>query len=140
LYACFHDKPRQHSCRLQQGVFGVLTACLPLPCLLGLHHTQINLVTSFNIVKAAVKGMIKEEGQQQHQQQKADSGGRIATSSSPTRRAGGSIVLVSAALASHGIPNYEAMSAAKAAVEGAGMLLLMGVLLLLLLLLISHGY
>eukprot|EP00882_Tetradesmus_deserticola_P032961 GHRQ01037610.1.p1 GENE.GHRQ01037610.1~~GHRQ01037610.1.p1 ORF type:complete len:158 (+),score=76.28 GHRQ01037610.1:500-973(+) len=34
------------------------------------------------------------------------------------RGAGGSIVLVSAALASHGIPNYESMSAAKAAVEG----------------------
>lgn len=33
--------------------------------------------------------------------------------------AGGSIVLVSAALASHGLPNFEAMSAAKAGVEGA---------------------
>eukprot|EP00878_Enallax_costatus_P041652 GHUV01048484.1.p1 GENE.GHUV01048484.1~~GHUV01048484.1.p1 ORF type:complete len:142 (+),score=48.53 GHUV01048484.1:587-1012(+) len=32
--------------------------------------------------------------------------------------AGGSIVLVSAALASHGLPNFEAMSAAKAGVEG----------------------
>ena len=72
---------------------------------------QVNLVTSFNVVKAAVKGMIKEEGQQQH-------AGSSGTSSSPTRRGGGSIVLVSAALASHGIPNYEAMSAAKAAVEG----------------------
>lgn len=68
-------------------------------------------MTSFNIVKAAVKGMIKEEGQQQH-------AGASGTSSSPHRRGGGSIVLVSAALASHGIPNYEAMSAAKAAVEG----------------------
>jgi NAD(P)-dependent dehydrogenase (short-subunit alcohol dehydrogenase family) len=74
---------------------------------------QVNLVSSFNIVKAAVKGMIKEEGQQQHQQS-----GATSTSSSPGRRGGGSIVLVSAALASHGIPNYEAMSAAKAAVEG----------------------
>lgn len=35
--------------------------------------------------------------------------------------AGGSIVLVSAALASHGLPNFEAMSAAKAGVEGETM-------------------
>jgi hypothetical protein len=74
---------------------------------------QVNLVSSFNIVKAAVKGMIKQEGQEQHQQS-----GTSSTSSSPGRRGGGSIVLVSAALASHGIPNYEAMSAAKSAVEG----------------------
>lgn len=72
---------------------------------------QVNLVTSFNIVKAGVKAMIKEEGHLQH-----SSGSE--SSSSPHRRGGGSIVLVSAALASHGIPNYEAMSAAKAAVEG----------------------
>lgn len=74
-------------------------------------RVQVNLDTSFNIVKAGVKAMIKEEGHQQH------SGGS-ASSKSPHRRGGGSIVLVSAALASHGIPNYEAMSAAKAAVEG----------------------
>lgn len=52
--------------------------------------------------------------------------------------AGGSIVLVSAALASHGIPNYEAMSAAKAAVEGQETLL--PVLLLLLVVVVSHGW
>jgi hypothetical protein len=33
---------------------------------------------------------------------------------------GGSIVLVSAAVAELGLPNYEAMSAAKAGVEGEG--------------------
>lgn len=37
--------------------------------------------------------------------------------------AGGSIVLISAALASHGLPNFEAMSAAKAGVEGGNKLM-----------------
>lgn len=36
----------------------------------------------------------------------------------PPVQEGGSIVLVSAALASHGLPNYAAMSTAKAGVEG----------------------
>lgn len=80
--------------------------------------TQVNLITSFNVVKASVKAMIKEEGELKHQQGATGSSTSSSTSSSPNRRGGGSIVLVSAALASHGIPNYEAMSAAKAAVEG----------------------
>ena len=48
----------------------------------------------------------QQEQQQQQQQQHAG---------------GGSVVLVSAALASHGVPNYAAFSAAKAALEGAFM-------------------
>lgn len=73
-----------------------------------LDQLQVNLVTSFNIVKAAIRGMMREEGQHQT----GSSGNNTG------RQGGGSIVLVSAAVASHGIPNYEAMSAAKAAVEG----------------------
>eukprot|EP00879_Flechtneria_rotunda_P006481 GHRR01006810.1.p1 GENE.GHRR01006810.1~~GHRR01006810.1.p1 ORF type:complete len:354 (+),score=136.51 GHRR01006810.1:213-1274(+) len=76
---------------------------------------QVNLFTSFNIIKSSIKAMLAEESQQQHTV--ASNGGKGGNA---TRRAGGggSIVLVSAALASHGMPNYEAMSAAKAAVEG----------------------
>jgi NAD(P)-dependent dehydrogenase (short-subunit alcohol dehydrogenase family) len=58
---------------------------------------RVNLYSAFNVVKAGVKAMLREEAQQQKS---------------------GALVLVSAALASHGIANYEAMSAAKAAVEG----------------------
>jgi NAD(P)-dependent dehydrogenase (short-subunit alcohol dehydrogenase family) len=58
---------------------------------------RTNLYTSFNIVHASIKAMLAE----QH-------GG-------PT---GGAVALVSAAVASHGIPNFSAMSAAKAGVEG----------------------
>jgi NAD(P)-dependent dehydrogenase (short-subunit alcohol dehydrogenase family) len=58
---------------------------------------RVNLYSAFNVVKAGVKAMLREEAQQQRS---------------------GALVLVSAALASHGIANYEAMSAAKAAVEG----------------------
>jgi hypothetical protein len=72
---------------------------------------QVNLVTSFNILKASVKAMLAEGGQ-------GGDSAAASTSASPGRRGGGSIVLVSAALTSHGIPNYEAMSAAKAAVQG----------------------
>lgn len=89
---------------------------------------QVNLVTSFNIVKASVRGMIQEEGHHHLQHNNNNNNNKSeprqqaaassTTSSSPGRRGGGSIVLVSAALASHGIPAYEAMSAAKAAVEG----------------------
>jgi NAD(P)-dependent dehydrogenase (short-subunit alcohol dehydrogenase family) len=74
---------------------------------------QVNLFTSFNIVKSSIKAMVSAE---------AHGGGSSSAAShaSPAKRKGpgGSIVLVSAALASHGIPNYESMSAAKAAVEG----------------------
>ena len=52
------------------------------------------------------QAMVAEEGAQ-----------RRAQGGAPPAHAG-SIVLVSAALASHGLPNYTAMSAAKAGVEG----------------------
>lgn len=78
---------------------------------------EVNLYSSFNIIKSAVKAMVAEEAQKQQNtsadQQHTGAGHKAAGSG-----AGGSIVLVSAALASHGLPNFEAMSAAKAGVEG----------------------
>ncbi len=68
------------------------------PNLIHLQELRTNLYTSFNIVHASIKAMLSE----QH-------GG-------PN---GGSVVLTSAAVASHGIPNFGAMAAAKAGVEGA---------------------
>eukprot|EP00775_Hariotina_reticulata_P011427 gene11427-11573_t len=75
---------------------------------------KVNLYSSFNIVKSSVKAMVGAHG---------DAGSPSNSSNdnaarTPQQNNGGSIALVSAALASHGIPNYEAMSAAKAAVEG----------------------
>lgn len=65
-----------------------------------LHRTmRLNLDTSFNVVKYAAKTMLATTAGRGH-------GERAA------------IVLVSAALAEVGVPNFEAMSAAKAAVEG----------------------
>lgn len=52
--------------------------------------------------------MVQEEGREQAGQGQGQGGSSV----------GGNIVMISAALASHGIPNYAAMSAAKAAVEG----------------------
>lgn len=54
---------------------------------------RVNLDTAFNVLQESVKAMVK--------------GGK-----------GGSVVLISAAVAGAGIPNFEAMSAAKAGVEG----------------------
>ncbi|GLC70187.1 hypothetical protein PLESTF_000935500 [Pleodorina starrii] len=54
---------------------------------------DINLVTAFNVTKAATKALLNQSG-------------------------GGSLVLVSAAVAETGVPHFEAMSAAKAGVEG----------------------
>lgn len=72
------------------------------------HKQKVNLITSFNIIKASVRAMLSTEraphGHKQQQQ--------------PGSGSGGAIVFTSAALASHGLPNYEAMSAAKAGVEG----------------------
>ncbi|WIA12274.1 hypothetical protein OEZ85_012334 [Tetradesmus obliquus] len=78
---------------------------------------QVNLFTSFNIVKSSIKAMVAGEAQSSGS---SSSSGNSTSRASPAKGkgAGGSIVLVSAAVASHGIPNYESMSAAKAAVEG----------------------
>jgi NAD(P)-dependent dehydrogenase (short-subunit alcohol dehydrogenase family) len=53
----------------------------------------LNLVTAFNVLRAAVRGMMKQPG-------------------------GGSIVLCSSVAARRGFVNHEAISAAKAGVEG----------------------
>ncbi|WIA32403.1 hypothetical protein OEZ86_003230 [Tetradesmus obliquus] len=81
---------------------------------------QVNLFTSFNIVKSSIKAMVAGEAQGSSGSSSSSSSGKTKSHASPAegKGAGGSIVLVSAAVASHGIPNYESMSAAKAAVEG----------------------
>jgi NAD(P)-dependent dehydrogenase (short-subunit alcohol dehydrogenase family) len=80
---------------------------------------QVNLFTSFNIVKSSIKAMVAAgDNKSSGSSSSSSSGGGSHASPAKARGAGGSIVLVSAALASHGIPNYESMSAAKAAVEG----------------------
>ena len=53
----------------------------------------LNLVTAFNVVRAAARAMMRQEG-------------------------GGSIALCSSAAAQRGLPNHEAIAAAKAGVEG----------------------
>jgi NAD(P)-dependent dehydrogenase (short-subunit alcohol dehydrogenase family) len=73
----------------------------------------VNLFTSFNILKSSIKAMLAGDAQ-------GSSSSSSSGNAAKRRGAGGSIVLVSAALASHGIPNYESMSAAKAGVEGEG--------------------
>jgi NAD(P)-dependent dehydrogenase (short-subunit alcohol dehydrogenase family) len=78
---------------------------------------EVNLYSSFNIIKSSVKAMVAEEVQQQ-ENTSASKPHTGAGHKAAGAGAGGSIVLVSAALASHGLPNFEAMSAAKAGVEG----------------------
>lgn len=89
---------------------------------------QTNLYTSFNILKSSIKGML--EGELGSRKQGSSSQGQSAKG---PQGQGGSIVFVSAAVASHGVPNYAAMSAAKAGVEGekqsTGALVLAGALL-----------
>ena len=70
-----------------------------------------NLHSCFNILKSSVKAMLAEGGAA------AKGSSDVVTEEKPL---GGAVVLVSAALASHWVANYEAMSAAKAAVEGEG--------------------
>ncbi|KAF6251710.1 hypothetical protein COO60DRAFT_1557972 [Scenedesmus sp. NREL 46B-D3] len=76
---------------------------------------QVNLFTSFNIVKSSIKAMVAGDA---HSSSNASNSSTAHGNDAKRRGAGGCIVLVSAALASHGLPNYESMSAAKAAVEG----------------------
>jgi NAD(P)-dependent dehydrogenase (short-subunit alcohol dehydrogenase family) len=62
-------------------------------CALQFRETwEINALSAFNATKAGVKAMM--------------------------RSGGGSIVLFSSAVAKHGVPNHEAISSAKAAVQG----------------------
>jgi NAD(P)-dependent dehydrogenase (short-subunit alcohol dehydrogenase family) len=63
--------------------------------------------------------MVAEEGAHHRQQHKEEEDGKAKPAGQQAGAGGGSIVMVSAAVASHGLPNYSAMSAAKAAVEGA---------------------
>jgi NAD(P)-dependent dehydrogenase (short-subunit alcohol dehydrogenase family) len=68
-----------------------------------------NLHSSFNILKSSVKAMLAEGSAA------AKGPSEVVTDEKPLA---GAVVLVSAAVASHGVANYEAMSAAKAGVEG----------------------
>jgi NAD(P)-dependent dehydrogenase (short-subunit alcohol dehydrogenase family) len=80
----------------------------------------VNLFTSFNILKSSIKAMVAGDAQSSSSNAGSSSSSPSHGNAAKHRGAGGSVVLVSAALASHGIPNYDSMSAAKAGVEGEG--------------------
>jgi len=90
---------------LALGPISGVTSCVGSVLLKAAHTTseaefddviKTNLYSSFNVVKASVKAMIRSKG--------------------PVK--GGSIVLCSSAVASHGLSNHEAIAAAKAGVVG----------------------
>ncbi|KIY98946.1 3-oxoacyl-[acyl-carrier-protein] reductase [Monoraphidium neglectum] len=72
---------------------------------------KVNLHTQFN-------AMLPNEQHQGQGQQAAGGGGGGGGGVGRQGPSSGSVVMVSAALAGHGIPNYDAFTAAKAAVEG----------------------
>ncbi|KAI8476797.1 MAG: hypothetical protein J3K34DRAFT_455630 [Monoraphidium minutum] len=73
---------------------------------------KLNLHTQFNVLQASVKAMLSNEG---HRRAVQAGGHQEIVRPDP---AGGAVVMVSAALAGHGVPNYAAFAAAKAGVEG----------------------
>jgi hypothetical protein len=64
------------------------------------------------------QAMLPNEQHQGQGQQAAGGGGGGGGGVGRQGPSSGSVVMVSAALAGHGIPNYDAFTAAKAAVEG----------------------
>ncbi|GBF96408.1 hypothetical protein Rsub_09207 [Raphidocelis subcapitata] len=77
---------------------------------------RVNTHTAFNVLKAAVKARARRVMVAETARDPPGAGG--GPGPAPGGPGGGSVVLVSAALGGHGVPNYAAMSAAKAAVEG----------------------